>query len=168
MTDADDIQGQIDDERYELLSHVEHWLETPMLVLGFVWLILLVVDFTHGLGPKLTALGTTIWILFLFDFALRFVLAPRKFAYLRANWLTAISLVVPALRVFRIARIIRVLRAARAVRGASLVRVLGSVNRAMRGLSKTVRPSRLWLCARTDTDRAVRGSGGRGVICENG
>jgi voltage-gated potassium channel len=138
MTEAEDVRGQIEDERYELLAHIERWLETPMLVLGFVWLVLLVVDFTHGLGPKLTAVGTAIWVVFIIDFALRFILAPHKLAYLRGNWLTAISLLVPALRVFRIVRAIRALSAVRAVRGAGLVRVLGSVNRAMRGLSKTL------------------------------
>jgi len=138
MSDTDDTREQLDNERYELLAHIERWLETPMLILGIVWLILLVVDFTRGLGPRLNALTTVIWVIFVIDFALRFVLAPHKLAYLRANWLTAISLVVPALRVFRLARLVRVFRAARAVRGASLVRVLGSVNREMSGLSKTL------------------------------
>jgi voltage-gated potassium channel len=128
---------QLDHERFELLERIERWLDTPMFVLGLVWLALLVLEFTRGLGPALTRLGTAIWIVFILDFALRFVLAPRKAAYLRSNWLTALSLVVPALRVLRVARVFRVLRFARAARGATLVRVLGSVNRAMRGLGRT-------------------------------
>jgi voltage-gated potassium channel len=128
---------QLDHERFELLERIERWLDTPMFVLGLVWLALLVLEFSRGLGPALTRLGTAIWIVFILEFALRFVLAPRKVAYLRSNWLTALSLVVPALRVLRIARVFRVLRFARAARGATLVRVLGSVNRAMRGLGRT-------------------------------
>jgi voltage-gated potassium channel len=133
-----DHDTRLDDERRELLERIERLLETPMLVLGIVWLGLLVLEFAHGLGPTLTRLGTAIWVVFILDFALRFVLAPRKLAYLRSNWLTAISLVVPALRVFRLARAFRVLRLTRAARGATLVRVLGSVNRAMRALGRTL------------------------------
>ena len=130
-------ERRLDQERGELLERIERWLDTPMLVLGLVWLALLVLEFARGLGPGLTRLGTAIWIVFILDFALRFALAPQKLAYLRSNWLTALSLVVPALRVFRVARVFRVLRVARAARGATLVRVLGSVNRAMRGLGRT-------------------------------
>ena len=129
---------RLDDERLELLARVERGLETPMLILGFVWLGLLVLEFTRGLGPALTRLGTAIWVVFILDFALRFVLAPRKLEYLRGNWLTALSLLVPALRVFRVVRALRVLRVARAARGATLVRVLGSINRSMRGLGRAL------------------------------
>jgi voltage-gated potassium channel len=138
MTDLANGGAQLTDERLELLARVERWLETPMLVLGFVWLGLLVLEFTRGLGPALTRLGTAIWIAFIVDFAIRFALAPEKLVYLRRNWLTAVSLLVPALRVFRVVRALRVLRVARAARGASLVRVLSSVNRTMRGLGKTL------------------------------
>ena len=137
-TTSKEHDPRLDIERNELLERLERWLETPMLALGFIWLALLVIEFAHGLGPTLTMLGTVIWVVFILDFALRFLLAPRKLAYLRHNWLTAISLVVPALRVFRLARVFRVLRVARAARGATLVRVLGSVNRAMRALGKTL------------------------------
>jgi len=99
----------LDAERRELLSRLEDWLETPMLVLGFVWLALLVLEFTRGLSPGLEAAGTCIWIIFIIDFALKFALAPDKTDYLKANWLTALALAVPALRVFRIFRVVRVL-----------------------------------------------------------
>jgi voltage-gated potassium channel len=130
-------QEELDRERSELLERIERRLETPMLVLGLVWLALLVLEFTRGLGPALTHLGTAIWVVFIVDFVLRFLLAPRKLAYLRGNWLTALSLIVPALRVFRLARVFRVLRVTRVARGATLVRVLGSVNRGMRALGRT-------------------------------
>jgi voltage-gated potassium channel len=125
-------------ERLTTLAQLEDWLETPMQVLGFVWLALLVVELTHGLSPLLSALSTAIWILFLLDFGLRLALAPHKRAYLGHNWLGALSLVVPALRVLRIAQAVRVLRAARAVRGLRLVKVVATVNRTMRGLSQSM------------------------------
>ena len=125
---------QIDDERRSLLTRLEEWLEMPLLVLGFVWLALLVYELTWNLSPALEILGTVIWIIFIVDFALKFLLAPDKTDYLKANWLTALSLLVPALRVFRIFRVFRVLRAARAVRGVRLFRVLTSLNRGMKSL----------------------------------
>ncbi len=35
-------------QRLKILRQIEDWLETPMLVLGFVWLVLLVVELTRG------------------------------------------------------------------------------------------------------------------------
>lgn len=128
-------QGLLKRERREILQQLEDWLETPMLLLGFVWLILLVVELIWGLNPLLEVLSTVIWILFLVDFGLRLTLAPHKLVYLKHNWLTAISLVLPALRVFRIARVLRVLRATRSVR---LVRVVSSLNRGMRSLRSSM------------------------------
>ncbi|HEU4595315.1 MAG TPA: hypothetical protein VFS10_09250, partial [Pyrinomonadaceae bacterium] len=82
----------LDAERRELLARLEDWLETPMLVLGFVWLALLILEFTRGLSPALEAVGTIIWIIFILDFLLKFTLAPDKSDYLTANWLTALAL----------------------------------------------------------------------------
>ncbi len=129
----------LDTERRELVARLEDWLETPMLVLGFLWLALLILEFTRGLSPALEVVGTIIWIIFIVDFILKFALAPDKSDYLKANWLTALALAVPALRVFRVFRVVRVLRAARAARGLRLFRVVSSLNRGMRALGATMR-----------------------------
>lgn len=128
-----------DQERYAVLHQLEDWLEGPMLVLGFVWLVLLVVELVWGLTPVLETVTTVIWVVFIADFALRLALAPSKFVYLRHNWLTVVSLLVPALRVFRALRAVRVFRVARAARGARLVKVVASLNRSMRALRRTLR-----------------------------
>lgn len=109
-----------------------------MVVLGFVWLALLAIELTRGLTPALETFGTAIWIIFIADFALRVALAPVKLDYVRRNWLTAVSLLVPALRVFRFARIVRLLRVGRAVRGLRLLRVVTSLNRGMRALGQAM------------------------------
>ena len=129
----------LDDERWAVLEQLEVWLETPMLVLGFVWLTLFVIELTGNLSPVLEFIGGAIWVVFILDFALKFALAPDKTNYLKANWLTALALVVPALRVFRIFRVLSIFRAARAARGLKLFRVLSSVNRGMRALGRTMR-----------------------------
>ena len=128
----------LNEERRQLLEQLEDWLETPLLVLGFVWLAMFVYELVWGEGYALNAANTVIWLIFLGDFALKFTLAPDKTGYLRSNWLTVIALALPALRVFRIFRVVRVLRAARATRGLRLVRLVGSLNRGMRALSKTI------------------------------
>lgn len=128
------IREQIDSERTNLLSQFENWLDTPMLILGFAWLALLVYELIWNLTSALEIAGTIIWIVFIIDFAIRFGLAPDKTDYLKSNWLTALALIVPALRVLRIFRAFRVLRAARAARGVRLFRVLSSLNRGMKSL----------------------------------
>lgn len=110
-----------------------------MVALGFVWLGLLVWELVRGAARPLELLGNAIWAVFVLDFAVRVLLAPRKGVYLRHNWLTAVSLFLPALRVFGVVRAVRALRAARAVRGVRLVRVLTSLNRGMRSLGRTMR-----------------------------
>jgi voltage-gated potassium channel len=145
MDEKPELDGEVARERLSLLRQIEELLEGPMLVLSFVWLILFVVEVTAGLNPILEVAGYVIWGLFVVDFVIRFVLAPGKLAYLRVNWLTAISLLVPALRVFRIfgalrlARLARLSATASVARGARLVRVLGTLNRGINALRASMR-----------------------------
>jgi voltage-gated potassium channel len=137
MNRKPDLDADAARERLELLRQLEELLEVPMFVLAFVWLALFVVDFTVGLNPLLATVGYVIWGLFVLDFVIRFVLAPRKLDYVRVNWLTGFSLLVPALRMFRVFGLLRLARlsaTASVARGARLVRVLGTLNRGMRAL----------------------------------
>jgi len=131
-------QEALDKERYELLQRIEGWLETPMLILAFVWLALLVGELILGESLAFEVIGTIIWAIFIVHFTVEFILAPRKGPYLRNNWLTALSLLVPALRIFRIFRVVRLLRLARVGRGLRLFRVVSSLNRGMRALRATL------------------------------
>ena len=106
-----------------------------MIVLGFSWLALLIVELRWGLKPFLEILGTVIWAIFIMDFAVRLIIAPQKVSYLKSNWLTVIALIVPAFRILRIVRVLRVLRVARAARGLRLLRVVTSLNRGMKAIS---------------------------------
>jgi voltage-gated potassium channel len=125
-------------ERYELLQRLEGWLEAPMLALAFVWLVLLVVELTRGESPLFYFLGAVIWVIFILDFAVKLVLAPDKAIYLKGNWLTAISLLVPALRLFRVFRAFRLLRLVSTGRGLRLFRVVSSLNRGMKALGASL------------------------------
>jgi voltage-gated potassium channel len=125
----------IEQERAEILQQLEDWLDLPMLVLSFVWLALFILELTWGLTPLLEGLSLTIWIVFILEFGIQLLLAPRKVVYLKTRWLTAISLLLPALRAVRVVRFIRVLQSTRAVRGLQLLRVLTRTNQSMRSLT---------------------------------
>jgi voltage-gated potassium channel len=127
-TDPGNEEEQLEVERERLLARLESWMDTPMVVLGFGWLALLIWEFIWGLGGGAQVAVMAIWIVFVLNFALEFALAPRKLRYLRRNWLTALSLLVPALRAFRILRVLRV------ARGIRLLRVVSSFNRSMAAL----------------------------------
>ncbi|MGB3650430.1 MAG: ion transporter [Rivularia sp. (in: cyanobacteria)] len=129
---------ELERELTDFVQQLDDWLEMPMVVLGFVWLALLVVELIWGMIPLLDAISTTIWIIFIFDFILRFSISPRKLNYLKNNWLIGISLLVPALRVFRFVRVLRLARVARATRSLRLLRIVGSLNRGMRALRITM------------------------------
>ena len=133
----DRTKQEVNTERRQILDQLEQWLETPLVLLGLVWLILLVIELRWGLSPFLETVGTLIWVIFIIDFAIRLVISPDKLQYLKQNWLTAIALILPALRVLRLVRIARVFRTARAVRGLRLLRIVTSVNRGMKALSAT-------------------------------
>ncbi len=125
-------------ERWRLLIQLESLLEGPMVILGFIWLALLIIELWRGLNPLLQGIVTAIWIIFIIDFLIKLVIAPRKKRFLTRNWLTMIALVVPALRIARIGSAFRFLRAGRAAGGIRLVRIVGSMNRGLRTLRRTM------------------------------
>ena len=139
MLSAASVQNIVDRQRRHILRRLDRWLEAPMALLGFIWLILLGIEFVQGLSSFLEAVGTVIWIIFALEFTVRLGLAPDKTRFVRQNWLTALALALPALRLFRFFRAVRVLRAARAARGLRLVRLLTSLNRGMKALGKSMR-----------------------------
>ncbi len=132
---AKQMKPQLINERKKLLSSIEKFLEGPMIFLGFVWLALLVSELIWGLSKTLEYVSIAIWVIFIADFIIKFILAPAKIIYLKKNWLTAVSLIIPALRVFRIFRFVRLLRGLRGIR---LVRIVSSLNRSMKSLSATM------------------------------
>ena len=131
----------LDQERQSLLEQLQDLLETPMIVLAFVWLALFVIEIVWGLSPFLEIAGYVIWSLFILEFALGFTVAPGKVRYLKHNVLRAVALLAPALRVLRFWRFVRLARLSRAAgvtRSLRLVRVVSSLNRGMRALAASM------------------------------
>ena len=124
---------ELNHQRTTLLQKIEQLMEGPMVFLGFVWLALLIVELIGGLSPALQFLSVTIWVLFIIDFLIKLILAPKKLHFLKQSWLTVISLIIPALRVVRIVRVIRLLR------GVRVVKIVASLNRGMHSLSATMK-----------------------------
>lgn len=123
-------------ERWKTLRELDEWLNLPMAILSVAWLLLLVGELVWGEHELLSTFGIVIWVVFIAEFALRFVLAPGKLTFLKRNWLTLMALILPALRVFRA---LRVARAARSLRSVRLVRIVGTANRSMKALRDTLR-----------------------------
>ena len=126
----------VETQRTRLLVQIEQLLEKPMIVLSFIWVALVVIELTTGVTRAGQIAGYCIWGAFVVDFLIKFIIAPRKTPFLRRNVVTVLSLLLPALRVLRIAR---VLRFARVARGMRFARLLGTWNRGMRALRRSMR-----------------------------
>ncbi|MBA3729984.1 MAG: two pore domain potassium channel family protein [Sphingomonas sp.] len=126
-------------EKRETLEQLDEWLDVPMLLLSVVWLGLVLYELAYGGSSLIEYIGIAIWIIFIAEFVLRFALAPHKRQFLKANWLTVIALLVPALRMLRMLRMFRLFRAARALRGARLVRIVGTANRSIGALKSALK-----------------------------
>ncbi|NJD29056.1 MAG: ion transporter [Chloroflexi bacterium] len=125
-------------ERETLLEHVHAALDGFMVLLSVAWIALLVAELLGGgLPPSLEIALRVIWGIFVLDFGIEFAVAPVKRRYLRTHWISAVSLVLPAVRILRIFTALRVLRAARVVRSVGLLRVLTSMNRGLASLRET-------------------------------
>lgn len=121
-------------ERWALLHEINEVKDTPLVVLSLIWVGLLILELAGGLTGFLPTLVLVIWGVFILDFVIEFIIAPRKLVYLRNSWLTAIALVIPAFRMLRIFPALRMLRAARFIRSTNLVRMLTSTNRGLRAM----------------------------------
>lgn len=146
--------------RWAALREYEDWSEWPMLALSVVWLLLVLLEFTGVATPLFSVIGTGIWVLFLVDFVLRFAVAPDRGAYLRSSTLSAVALLLPALRVFRLARAVRLLRLTRTARSLQLLRLLASFRRGMRTLGATMQRRGLGYVVALTTFVVVLGAAG--------
>jgi voltage-gated potassium channel len=124
-----------DRQRWKTLRQLDQWLDVPMMVLSAVWLLIVVIELTTGASALLETIGTVIWVIFLVEFAIRLTLAPKKLPFLKSNWLTVIALLAPVLRLFAFFRFVRI---ARGLRGLRLVRIVGTANRSMNALRRTL------------------------------
>src|SRR5690606_41228418 len=111
-----------------------------MFVLAVAWLYLLIIELFKGLNSAQEDLILVIWILFVAEFLIKLLLAPRKIGFIRNNWITIIALILPALRVFRIFYAIRILRSVRVITSTTIIRALTSGRRLFSALKEAQGP----------------------------
>lgn len=141
-------------ERWRILAQLEEWLETPMLVLSFIWLSLVIVELIWTTSGVFELLGTLIWIIFIGEFLLRLVLAPDKIRFVKRNPITLIALAAPAFRFLRFLRFLRL------TRGLRLVRIVGTANRGVNALRNSFSRRGLGYVLGTTTILTVLGAAG--------
>jgi voltage-gated potassium channel len=133
-------------------------MEIPLAVLGLVMLVLLIIDLSNVASPvwehRVQDAETLIWVVFVLDFGLEFALAPSKPRYLRKNWITAISVLLPAFGAFRVIRAVQLLR------GLSLIRMLAVFNRGSRALTRIAKRGQLQYVAALTTIVILTGAAG--------
>ena len=127
-------------KRFHLLYQLEEHLEIPMFLLAIIWLVLLVTELTKGLSPTQDQIVMVIWVVFILEYLLKFVLAPHKLSYVKQQWLTLIALFIPALRAFRLLNAIRVLRLTPVMTTTKVVRALTSGNRFIQAVQEAQGP----------------------------
>jgi len=71
-----------------------------MLFLSFVWFCILIIEIVNDTSPVLSDIGSGIWILFIFYFALRLAIVANQMAFLKKNWLFILAIVVLSITIF--------------------------------------------------------------------
>jgi hypothetical protein len=123
-------------QRYRAFYKLEQHLELPMLLLSLVWLYLFIVELIRGLTPVQETVIAIIWALFIAEFALKLFLAPRKLNFLKHNWLTIISLLIPAFRILRVLNAFRILQSVRVINSTRIIRAITSGRRVLSGIKE--------------------------------
>ena len=157
MTQRDVDRRRSRAERYRLVAEIEAMLDGPATYLAVVFAVVLAVELILQaqdipVPPVLGWIQLAIWGVFIIHFLLGIAISPDRLRYLRRNWLTAVSLVIPFLRAFRALRAVRVLRATNSVRLAA------GFNRIARSLRGVLAWSRAGYAAALAATSALLGS----------
>lgn len=125
---------------YRTFYRLEEQLEIPMFLLALVWLYLFIIELVKGLTSFQETLIYVIWGLFIFEFLLKVLLAPRKVRFIKDNWITLLALIIPALRVLRILNALRILQSVRVINSTRVIRAITSGKRFFSALEEAQGP----------------------------
>jgi voltage-gated potassium channel len=126
----------LNSERLKLLRNINDLTDRPLTYLSFIWFGIIIFELTVGVNEMLEYTSLVIWMIFIADFLLELTIAPSIKKYLQSNWLSALTLLLPALRIFRIFNSLRALRAVRSLRSLNLLKMVSSLNHSMTALRK--------------------------------
>lgn len=129
-----DTKNELKSQRLQLLRNFNRLVDKPLTYLSFIWLAIIILEFTVGVNPALEYVSYIIWAAFIIDFIIELVIAPDNKKFLKENWLLAISLLLPALRVFRVFQSVQALRAVSSLGSLNVLKIVTSLNRALTSL----------------------------------
>ncbi len=136
--ESDQHRHELHQHRHELINHLVALTERPLIYLSFVWVGLILLSYLHKVDRLLEFLSYAIWAIFVLDFIVKFVIAPDKPSFLKHHWLAAISLILPAFRMFAVFRALRLLWTANALGTTSLLQIIASMNRGLTAVRGTM------------------------------
>lgn len=113
---------------------MDHAFQIPMLILGIIWIFLLILELLKKSNPLFEKLSIAIWIIFILDFFIKFIIAPSKKKFIKYNILTILSLFVPAVRIFVVFRLVKLFNL---TRGIIVLKLVSGMNRGMNTLAHT-------------------------------
>jgi voltage-gated potassium channel len=125
-------------QKHRMLKALERRVETPMLLLSFVWLLVVVTELVLGTTPTLHLLGTGIWLAFLLFFSLKLAVVPKTTVFLKKNWLFVLAILVPVLRLFPYLQKFTLARALTATFGMQVIWILASADIGLRSLRRAL------------------------------
>ena len=76
---------------YRIFYSLEEHLEIPMFLLALVWLYLFAKEMISGLSSFEDRLILIIWIVFIAEYLIKLIVAPRKMEFVKDNWITLIA-----------------------------------------------------------------------------
>jgi voltage-gated potassium channel len=120
------------------LLAVKKKLELPMLFLSFFWLCILIIELAYGTDVLLSSIGTSIWILFIFYFALCLVSVASRMAFLKRNWLFILAMLVSMLRFFPLLQVFPAVRVLTATFGLQVIWIFASADQGLRSLRRAL------------------------------
>ena len=92
-------------ERDKLIEKISKLTESPLIILAFAMIPLLigpyVWDLTDGEVATFKKLDNVIWLLFVVNLVVKFIISPRRLSFLKSNWLEVV-VVLPYLQPLRI------------------------------------------------------------------
>lgn len=99
MQDKKNRKENLKKERYKFLYYWDRKLEMPMILLAVLWVVLFLLSFQQ---EAIFSLVYFIWSLFLLEFLIKFLIAPKKWLFFKRHKLMFFALFFPVLRVIRI------------------------------------------------------------------
>lgn len=117
-----DLRHRQPTERERIAAAIAERMDGPTALLGVIFLLVVLVETISqpegAIGAAFEVTGWILWLFFVAEFVVRWIVAPDSWGFLRRHWWELIFLVLPFLRFARILARIRLARTGRVVSSA--------------------------------------------------